>query len=192
MPFLLSNQQCQGHWKHWPQPEHHSLTGFTGSSSRTRYRGKGRCAFDPVSNRFTLFRPSDRRTETYAGCIHGTDRRTDGRQTVTLCFPLDAASLTINRDCPFGHRISFTHLSPRYLKKPRDVILTPDSRTKTDVKKKLNIFSANCSSCASHSHNLYHDQSIKLLLTRLYSDRISTTISLIFCDNCCNKSNSYL
>jgi len=40
-----------------------------------------------------------------------------------------------------------TDLSPRYLKTPSDVIFTPDSRTNTDVKKKLNIFSANCNSC---------------------------------------------
>jgi len=47
---------------------------------------------------------------------------------------------------PFNSRIHCTHLSLRYLIIPRDVILTPDSRTKTDVKKKLNIFRANCNS----------------------------------------------
>jgi len=29
---------------------------------------------------------------------HGTDRQTDGRQTVTLRFPLDAASVMLKHD----------------------------------------------------------------------------------------------
>ena len=67
-------------------------------------------AFRPVSRDDQVIGPPWRRAEMYAGCVaycplvsHGeyadgtdnrrTDGRTDGRQTVTLRFPLDAASV---------------------------------------------------------------------------------------------------
>jgi len=51
------------------------------------------CLTLKIHSKISLFWPPDRSTEIYAGLVDGRDRQTYGRQTVTLRFPLDAASM---------------------------------------------------------------------------------------------------